>query len=229
LVQAEQRVAPVTTDAAWSEPARPRVDHLSAPEREEHAAHFARLGQLEHASIAAFARFSLQLLALGAPPDLVDAATRALADETAHAKLCFGLASAYAGRAVGPGPLDVSGSLEPSCLGEVVELVLEEGCFGETGAALEALAGARAALDPVIGSACARIAADEERHALLAFRFVAWALSRDPANVSARVATCLAARVHHPAHAVTAPCLDALLSEARSAIANDEREPCALT
>jgi len=59
--------------------------------------------QLEHASIAAFARFSLQLLSLGAPAGLIDDCTRALGDETAHARLCFQLASAYAGRAIGSG------------------------------------------------------------------------------------------------------------------------------
>jgi hypothetical protein len=77
-------------------------------ERATQAEHWTKLGQMEHASIAAFARLQLQLLALGAPPDLVQACNQALIDETAHTRLCFGLASAYAGRGIGPGPLDVS-------------------------------------------------------------------------------------------------------------------------
>jgi hypothetical protein len=116
------------------------------------------MGQMEHASIAAFARFSLQLLSLGAPPDLVEASTRALADETAHTKLCFELASAYAGRALGPGKLDVENSLAVTSLLDVVELVIAEGCFGETVAALEAREAADAAADPTPKSRATRSA-----------------------------------------------------------------------
>src|SRR6185503_19927292 len=108
----------------------------------------------------------------GAPPELVEACTQALADETAHTKLCFSLASAYAGRKVGPGALDVEQSLSATSLADIVDLVILEGCFGETSAALEALELRDTASDPVIVSAYAQIAADEQRHAELAFRFV---------------------------------------------------------
>jgi hypothetical protein len=191
----------------------PRLDHLTAAERGELAAHWARMGQMEHASIAAFARFSLQLLGLGAPAELIESCNRALADETAHAKLCFRLASCYAGRALGPGPLDVADSLVATTLGEVLDLVIVEGCFGETRAALEALEAADLASDPVIRAAYTRIGSDEQRHAELAFRFVGWALERDPHVVRGRV---LAARSSAPAadtasRQVVLPCLEALL------------------
>ena len=178
------------------------------------ATHWARLGQMEHASIAAFARFSLQLLALGAPPALVEACTRALGDETAHTKLCFRIASVYAGRALGPGPLDVAGSLALSSLADIVDLVIAEGCFGETSAALEALEAAASASDPVIRAAYARIAADEQRHAELAFQFVRWALAQEPLGVAdrLRVARRQPLAQHRLAWDVTLPCLDALLA-----------------
>jgi hypothetical protein len=93
-------------------------------------------------------------------------------------------------------------------------LVIGEGCFGETSAALQALEAAATASDPVIRDAYARIAVDEERHAELAFHFVRWALERDPLRVGERLRA-----VHHrppPAHAlawnVTLPCLNALLA-----------------
>ena len=214
LVEAEARVAPVIARGDWSDELKPNLANLSPAERAALAAHWTRLGQLEHASIAAFARFSLQLLALGAPPELVEQCTAALADETAHAKLCFGLASAYAGQELGPGPLDISASLAETALADVVDLVIAEGCFGETSAALEALALADAATDPVLQRAYARIAADEQRHAELAFRFVRWALTQDVALVASRVHAALAAPPtrDEAARAVTAPCLQALLS-----------------
>jgi hypothetical protein len=215
LVHEQARVAPVTRSAAWraAERLKPRVDHLTEAERASLAAHWTHLGQLEHASIAAFARFSLQLLALGAPPDLVESCTQALADETAHTKLCFELASAYAGRAIGPGPLDIDGSLAASSLTDIVDLVLAEGCFGETGAALDAFEAAETAVDPVIVATYAQIAQDEQRHAELAFRFVRWALERGGDAVAERIAAAATTPPNSSARTreVTLPCLRALL------------------
>jgi hypothetical protein len=153
---------------------------LSRETREVIAAHFAEAGLMEHASIAAFARFSLQLLALGAPPELVRACTEAMADETRHARQCFGLAARYAGRSFAPGRLDVTGALGEVTLRDVLELVVREGCIGETAAALEATWAADAATDPVVREVLCGIAEDEGRHAALAFRFVAWAIAREP-------------------------------------------------
>ena len=196
------------------EPLTPRVDHLTAAARLTLAQHWTKMGQMEHASIAAFARFSLQLLSLGAPPELVEACTRALADETAHTKLCFGIASAYAGRAIGPGPLDIAGSLAVTSLADIVDLVIAEGCFGETSAALEALEAADTAADPVISAAYSQIGADEQRHAELAFRFVRWALEREQQAVSARIRAALSvgSRASDAVESIVAPCLEALLS-----------------
>jgi len=219
LVLAEQRLPPVTHRGDWLERTAPRVDHLTFSERAELERHWTMLGQMEHASIAAFARFSLQLLSLGAPPELVEACTQALADETAHTKLCFGIASAYAGRAIGPGPLDVSDSLNVTSLRDIVDLVIAEGCFGETGAALEALDAAATATDPVIVAAYTRIASDEQRHAELAFRFVRWALASGGSAVSERIETALRGELGqpHPARCVAEPCLSALVGLARAA------------
>jgi hypothetical protein len=220
LVETEARIAPVVSGGDWRSArlAGPRLDHLTVAERAALAEHWTKMGQMEHASIAAFARFSLQLLSLGAPPELVEACTQALADETAHAVLCFGLASAYAGRAIGPGPLDVSGSLDVTSLGDIVDLVIAEGCFGETSAALEALEAAESAADPVIAAAYAQIARDEQRHAELAFRFVRWALEREPGLVSVRIARALCST--SPARElrdVVEPCLEALLKSSLAA------------
>jgi len=217
LVEAAARVAPAIASGHWAKrqaPA-PRVDHLSEAERAQLAQHWTEMGQMEHASIAAFARFSLQLLSLGAPPELVEACTQALADETAHTLLCFDLASAYAGQAIGPGPLDVNGSLLASSLVDIVDLVIVEGCFGETSAALEALEAAEPAADPVIFAAYSQIARDEQRHAELAFRFVRWALQRGGDAVQERIIQALATPPSRDASVigVTLPCLAALLSE----------------
>lgn len=217
LVEAKSRVAPAVPSSSWNDGQwSPRVDHLAALERRRLAEHFTRLGQMEHASIAAFARFSLQLLALGAPPGLVEACTSALQDETRHAQLCFAIASRYAGHAIGPGPLDISQCLAQSSLLEVVDLVIAEGCVGETSAALEAREAAAGASDPVLRRAFTQIADDEQRHAELAFRFVSWALERDSSGVLARIDVALASsRVRSKSSSdVVVPCLQALRDRA---------------
>jgi hypothetical protein len=170
LIAEAPRLAPLQTRADWLESAlRPGMSALSPLERAELAAHWARLGQMEHASIAAFARFNLQLLSLGVPSELVEGCNRALADETAHARACFALASAYGGAKIGPGRLDIERCLEETSLFCVAELVLREGCLGETVASLEALAASEVASEPAVKRALTRIAQDELRHAQLAF------------------------------------------------------------
>jgi hypothetical protein len=138
------------------------------------SAHWARIGLMEHASVAAFARFTLHLLAVGAPPDLVMASQRAMGDETEHARLAFALASAYAGRDIGPGPLPIDGSLEDFDVGSMLATLVREGCIGETLAAVEAVDALECAEDSAIRTVLERIAADETRHAELAWRALAW-------------------------------------------------------
>ncbi|HEU4410347.1 MAG TPA: hypothetical protein VFS43_34150, partial [Polyangiaceae bacterium] len=72
-VEGVNRLAPLAARGDWSLPpaAAEGVDALPAPLRAELGAYWARLGQMEHASVAAFARFALHLLALGAPSELV--------------------------------------------------------------------------------------------------------------------------------------------------------------
>ncbi len=166
--------------AAIAEAARALPDEVRA----RVGTHHARAGRMEHASIAAFARFALELLALGAPAELVELTNSAQVDETRHARICFRLAEIYGGVPVGPGPLDVSGPVVGARLRDIVRTAIVEGCIGETVAALEAREAARLATDPALAAVLASIAEDEERHAELAYRFVRWAVEREPAAVA---------------------------------------------
>jgi hypothetical protein len=175
LVRGAARRAPACETAEWAigfEPCTPLPPERAAIV----AARWAEIGLMEHASIAAFARFAMQLLALGAPPDLVSAATEAMADETRHAQIAFGLAARYGGRAVGPGQLSMVGALAEEGLERVLLMVVLEACCGETVAAHEAQAAADVAGESDVREALAGIAADERRHAELGWRFVRWAL-----------------------------------------------------
>jgi hypothetical protein len=142
--------------------------------------HFTRAGLMEHASIAAFARFQLQLLALGAPADLTVATNEALVDETRHARICFTLARRFGQAPLGPAALPVYGALDQFDMETTLATTLLEGCLGETSAALEARHASLCCTDESIQNALSAIADDESRHAALAFRFVRFALQRNP-------------------------------------------------
>lgn len=136
--------------------------------------------QVEHASVAAFARLSLQLLALGAPVELVRDAQLASLDELRHAEFFFALASQEAGSQLRPGALDVAGALDDLSLAALIESNLLEGCLGETRAAEHLRRRAQRVTDPELKAALLAIADDETRHAALAFRVLAWCRETAP-------------------------------------------------
>ena len=144
------------------------------------AARWASIAALEHASVGSFARFTLQLLALGAPADLLAETQRAAADEIEHARLAYGLASRFAGRAIGPGPIDGVGAPVPTSEREIVRSLILEACIGETLGVAEAMATAELCTDAEIKRVLQRVSADEQRHAELAWRTLAWLVKKNP-------------------------------------------------
>ena len=184
LIDGLARVADTDQGGDWSTPVlAPRTETLPHDVCARLGKAWTKIALLEHASIAAFARFTLQLLSLGAPADLVERSQSAMADETAHAKLAFSLAGAFGGHSVGPSVLDVRGALDQSSLPEILAMVIREGCIGETIAAIEAAEALEYATDPAVRQVLARIARDEARHAELAFRFVRWAVDSEGERV----------------------------------------------
>jgi hypothetical protein len=144
---------------------------------------------MEHASIAAFARFALEIMSLGGPPELLVATHEAMADETVHARDAFALASAYAGKPIGPGKLDVDAALASRSPLAIVRTTILEGCIGETVAAIEAAEALAHATDPAVRKTLARVTVDESRHSELAWRFAQWVLDNADATLRAETAT----------------------------------------
>jgi hypothetical protein len=140
--------------------------------------------RMEHASIASFARFTLDLLAFGAPSELVELAQRAGLDEIEHARMCFGLAARYGASESGPGPLSAAGVCVAPSLFHAACAAFDEGCIGETLAALQAQAALERARDPEVRRVLAQIAQQEAAHAELAWRFVSWAVTRIGAQLT---------------------------------------------
>jgi hypothetical protein len=185
-VAGQARVALAMQRDDWSQACCPQLDDLDARTRRALADAWREDGLFEHASIASFARFVMELMAVGAPADMVADAQAALSDEIRHARICFGLSQAYGGMPVGPGPLAIDGGLsERHDLTSIAVATAVEGCINETLATLVAHDAAAAATDPVAKQALQSIADDESRHAALAWRFVAWACERDARTAAA--------------------------------------------
>ena len=179
LVDDKARVAGAVERTDW----RHLIDGLDAVPAEHRAslgAHWSRVAAMEHASVASFSRFSLQLMALGAPPELLVQTHQAALDEVRHAELAYGVASALGEVSRGPGRLDLSGvsmSTEPA---DVLTALISEACIIETLGVSEAREAAARCEVPALRALIEQIADDEQRHAELAWASLAWMLQAFP-------------------------------------------------
>jgi len=189
VVAGQARTAHSVPREDWLNRLLPDVSRLDVATRCALADAYRKDGLSEHASVASFARFVLECLALGAPADLVSDAQAALRDEIEHAKLSFGLASAYAGQALGPGALDVGDCLPAGPDAHESALrAIREGCIAETVSAALLRRASDAAQDPAVKAVLARVAEDERRHAVLAWRFVRWLIGREGRSLATAAA-----------------------------------------
>ncbi|MFO0631678.1 MAG: hypothetical protein U0168_02375 [Nannocystaceae bacterium] len=190
-----------TRNVAASEP-------LTHAQREALVAFWTEAALAEHSSVAGFHRFALDLLAHGAPAELVRAAGRAANQEVEHALVCFALASRYAGREIGPGAMPL-GSSAPIAknLVELATWTVREGCVGETVAAWLAAEILAVVHDPEVRLAMATIAAEEAEHAELAWTTVRWAIATGGAPVRDAVARVFASTPRASASPTAVECV----------------------
>jgi hypothetical protein len=140
-------------------------------------------GRTEHASVAAFARLTLDLMALGAPPELVAAANEDALDEIRHTQRCFALARAIDGGAASPGAFPEArtartlSSQRTLALAELAVDSLVDGALHEGVSARIIARLARACEEPAIRAVLKEIAADEGRHAAHGWDVVRWCVA----------------------------------------------------
>lgn len=186
------QAAEVETEG-WARGPSPELAGLTEAQRAALAAFWTENGLAEHSSVAGFARFVLDLCAHGAPSELVQRALVAGVEETHHARLCFGLASAYAGRPVGPGAMAMNGSapVAPSLVALAVSTA-REGAVGETLSAFLAAEMLARTTDAAAREVLEHIVRDETRHAELAWATLKWAVAVGGDEVREAVAAELA-------------------------------------
>lgn len=168
--------------AAWmgAEPTE-LASAIPEGEREALGAEWRDNGKKEHASVAAFAQLTLDLMAVGAPPELVAAAQRDALDEVRHAAACFAIARDIDGLSESPSPFPdararrflFTGS-RSIALTQIAIDALADGVLNE-GIAARLLAQLAKNCDvPALSSILREMAADESRHASHSWDIVAW-------------------------------------------------------
>jgi hypothetical protein len=179
LVQEGRVVLAAVRDGGGRTPLAPRVEGLSEKQRAELARFWLRVALAEHASIAEFHRVALDLMLHGAPAGLLAKAQVAAVDEARHARRCFAMASAYAGRPLEAGPLPLGANVSLAVdLATLARVTLRGGCVGETCSTwLYARLGERAK-DPAARRVMEGIVRDETRHAELAWAILRWAIDQ---------------------------------------------------
>ncbi len=176
LVGDVQRVTMPAVRTDWNREVDVIVAPLGNGERRRLSYEWAAIAAVAHASIAALARSNLQLLALGASATLVRTTQQAMTDKVEHALLAYSIAAAYGGQALGPGALNVAGSVGAGDVWVFLVNTLREGCIGEMTAALAAVEGLASVRDPAIVAALGRLSRDQQKHCELAWRIVRWLL-----------------------------------------------------
>ena len=185
--------SPVAPTDRWREPVVVPLDALTSDEREALAGFWLHNARAEHSSVAGFHRFALDLLAHGAPPELLLRAQQAATQEVHHAVTCFSLASVYGGEAVGPAPMDL-GVRAPiaTSLAELAVWTLRDGAVGETLAAYLAQRALEGTTAPAARQALEEIVRDETEHAELAWATLRWALETGGEEVASALRAFLA-------------------------------------
>lgn len=164
---------------------RPRGLSADEPRRAASALadYFARAAHLEAASVPAFRNLARSLRRLGAPRELSTLARRAAREEVRHARLMRRLAARHGGR---PAPVHIAAHGDPDFETLAIDNAVE-GMVRETLGALVANWQARHARDAATRAALGELAADETRHAALAWRIARWADPRLDARARRRV------------------------------------------
>jgi hypothetical protein len=156
---------------------------VAASSRAVLARYFDELAALEAASIDALDLLHRDLRAHDAPLALVAGALGACEDEKQHARMLRRLASSFGGhpKATSRAPLAAARTLHQIASANAVG-----GCVGKTYGAVAATMQAHNARDTSVRQAMAHIAADDTRHAGLAWSVHEWSMDRldEPARAA---------------------------------------------
>ena len=167
------QVATIEIGSDWIEGPSPESFHLTIEQRQVLATFWLRTAQFEHASVASFHQFGLDLMRFGASPDLLMRTSKATMDEIAHAKAAFAITEGFLGHPFSPSEFQMK--LQPAkSFAEFAVSVAMEGAINETLAVVLATLQHDKCEDHAIKKFLTEIIKEEAEHAELAWDTLRW-------------------------------------------------------
>jgi hypothetical protein len=164
------------------------VEQLSAAERARLAETWTRRSAAEYLAVSTFAVLAIDLVAAGAPADVLSLCMRAGIDEVRHAELCLRMIEIYGGKRVMPPPgmSSLPDDPERPKLFQALANTMLVSCVSETYATTVLTATRDLTTDPVAHAVLTSIYSDEVMHARLGWSYLRYALEKGgPAAVEA--------------------------------------------
>jgi hypothetical protein len=156
----------------WHEKVEPNVTGLDVDERARLSVFWREAGAEAHAAVASYSMLSLQLMAIGTGPDLLFAAHQAAIDEVRRTRLCFALASAYAGEKIEPTISSSAIELDGDAVA-LAQSTLRDGCIGAARRAQAASQAMSTEGDAAVAKVFGLIATDQAKHVAMSWDVVA--------------------------------------------------------
>lgn len=175
----------------WADTGEPSFAKRDIPNdlRAGLAAQWRENASKEHASIAAFAQLTLDLMSVGAPARLIHSAQRASLDEVRHAEMAYGVAREIDGQDIGPAPFPEAhtrrelSAIRQVALAQIAVDALADGALNEGMAARLLGRLAKCGGSPELRRILSATAVDEARHARDSWDVIEWCLSEGGALV----------------------------------------------
>ncbi len=153
---------------------------LSPAERSRLAETWTRRSAAEYLAVSTFAVLAIDLVAAGAPADVLSLCMRAGIDEVRHAELCLRMIEIYSGKRLQPPPgmSSLPDDPERPKLHQALANTLLVSCVSETYATTVLTATRDLTKDPVAHAVLTSIYSDEVMHARLGWSYLRYALER---------------------------------------------------
>jgi hypothetical protein len=156
------------------------VGALSPAERTRLAETWTRRSAAEYLAVSTFAVLAIDLVAAGAPADVLSLCMRAGIDEVRHAELCLRMIEIYGGKRVMPPPgmSSLPDDPERPKLHQALANTMLVSCVSETYATTVLTATRDLTTDPVAHAVLTSIYSDEVMHARLGWSYLRYGLER---------------------------------------------------
>ena len=176
------QTASVSFGKTWSKGPLAKSHQLTFEQRQILSNFWLRTAQMEHASVASFHQFALDLIRFGAPPDLLIRTNKAILDEISHAKAAFAITEGFLNQAISPG--DFQMKIQPATnLAEFAKKVALEAAINETIAVILATVQRAKCTDYAINKFLTKIIREEAEHAELAWDTLRWLIQKGCSDV----------------------------------------------